>query len=132
MAKLLVVDDDESIRRTLQRILSFAGHEVHTAENGAQAIELLEEAAEAGEPFDVLTSDWYMDVMGGEELLLEIRASADDRINSIPVIVITGEGSSDVRNRAIECGAADVILKPLDNAELVDIIRDLLQDQDGV
>ncbi len=101
--RILVVDDERVVRDGCRRVLSGKGYEVLGAEDGKQALDLLE-----SEPVDLMLLDLKMPVMGGEEVLEHIRAHRPD----IPVIIITGHGTVD---NAVECmkkGAYDFVTKP--------------------
>ena len=103
--KILLADDDDSLRRVLEFQMQEAGYAVSTAENGARALEIF-----SAEDFDCLITDWRMPQMSGAELLQ--RAGA---INSeTPVIVITAFGDLETAVEAMRSGAFDFITKPFD------------------
>ncbi len=104
--RILIIDDERSIRNTLKEILEFEGHEVVLAENGAEGLE----AAVAG-ALDVIFCDIKMPGgMDGVEVLENIVAKGVDT----PVIMISGHGSIDTAVDCIKKGAFDFIQKPLD------------------
>ena len=101
--RILVVDDEEVVRKGCTRVLSGKGYEVLLAEDGKVALETL-----AAEPVDIMLLDLKMPIMGGEEVLAHARSHYPD----IPVIIITGHGTVD---NAVECmkkGAYDFVTKP--------------------
>ncbi|HEX7154113.1 MAG TPA: response regulator [Thermoanaerobaculia bacterium] len=104
---LLVVDDDASNRDVLSRRLKQQGHEVMTAGNGPEALQLMREHA-----FDVVLLDIMMPDMDGYEVLGHIKA--DPRLQDVPVIMISA--IDEVRSvvRCIEAGAEDYLTKPFD------------------
>jgi DNA-binding NtrC family response regulator len=108
-ARILVVDDEPSIRKVLQAHLARDGHAVDVAEDGAVAIERL-----GADPFDLVISDLKMPVLGGLELLAHVRA----HMPGLPLIVITAHGTVDSAVEALKLGAHDYITKPFDLAEL--------------
>ncbi len=109
-AKILLADDDDSLRRVLEFQLQEAGYEVSTAENGALALEKFSSA-----DFDCLISDWRMPQMSGAELLQ--RAGA---INSeTPIIVITAFGDVETAVEAMRGGAFDFITKPFNRQAIL-------------
>ena len=67
--KVLVVDDEPTIRHTLQRLLSGAGYAVTTAESGMRAL-----ALQRDDPADVILTDWVMPGMGGDHLIRAVHA----------------------------------------------------------
>jgi adenylate cyclase len=106
-ASLLVVDDDPINRMVLSRELERQGHRVTAAENGAAALEALHAA-----PFDVVLLDVLMPELDGYQTLARIED--DERLRSIPVIMISA--LEDIKSvvRCIEMGAADYLPKPFD------------------
>ena len=104
-ARLLVVDDDPINRRLLASYLKREGHEVATANDGAQGWELVQ-----AEPFDVVLLDVLMPELDGYEVLAHIRA--DDDLCKLPVIMISSVEETDSIVRCIELGADDYLPKP--------------------
>lgn len=102
---ILVVDDDDGIRLALQMVLEEAGHEVITAENGAEAVKM----AQWGFP-DLVLLDVMMPVMDGLEALKNLKALPATQ--HIPVIMVTAKGSGDDVDTARGFGALDYITKP--------------------
>ena len=105
MAKILVIDDERSIRNSLKEILSFEGHEVILAENGLEGV-----VAVKTEKPEVVFCDIKMPKMEGIEVLQRIKEFTTD----IPIIMISGHGTIDTAIDAIKKGAYDFIEKPLD------------------
>ena len=109
-AKILLADDDDSLRRVLEFQLQEAGYTVSTAENGARALEIFSSA-----DFDCLITDWRMPQMSGAELVQ--RAGA---INSeTPIIVITAFGDVETAVQAMRGGAFDFITKPFNRQAIL-------------
>lgn len=117
MAKILVIDDEKSIRETLQDILEYEKHEVSLAEEGEQGIELFKE-----NKYDVVLLDIKMPNMDGIEVLGNLFEIATD----VPVIMISGHGNIDTAVESIKKGAYDFIEKPLDLNRLLVTIRNAL------
>jgi signal transduction histidine kinase len=114
--RLLLVEDDDSIRTTLSDLLIDEGLQVSTAINGREAMQALRAAA----PPDVIILDLMMPVMDGWEFRVEQQADA--MLAGIPLIAMSADISA--KARAI---AADVYLrKPIDFIELLDVIRDVI------
>lgn len=95
MSKILVIDDQRSIRSTLKDILEMEGHTVVLAEDGAQGVE-----AFAADSFDVVLTDIKMPNMDGMEVLDKIMETRPD----CPVIMISGHGDIDTAVESIKKG----------------------------
>ena len=117
MAKILVIDDERSIRNTLKDILEFEKHQVTLAENGKQAVEIAHNAA-----FDLIFSDIKMPEMDGVELLsLLIEKDVE-----APIVMISGHGNIETAVECIKKGAFDFIEKPIDLNRLLITVRNAL------
>jgi two-component system nitrogen regulation response regulator NtrX len=116
MSKILVVDDERSIRNTLRDILGYEKYEVSDADSGITALEMLKQAE-----FDVILLDIKMPQMDGLEVLDHILAGYET-----PVIMISGHGNIETAVEAIKKGAFDYIAKPLDLNRLLITIRNAL------
>ncbi|MFW6203260.1 MAG: sigma-54-dependent transcriptional regulator, partial [Marinilabilia sp.] len=123
MAKILVIDDQKSIRNTLKDILEYEGHEVMLAQDGPEGLEQF-----GNDKFDVVLLDIKMPEMDGMEVLDKIMEKASD----IPVIMISGHGNIDTAVDAIKKGAYDFIEKPLDLNRLLVTIRNGLDKKELV
>ena len=115
--RILIVDDEPSIRTVLRAHLRRAGYRPLLAEDGAAAARLLED-----EPVDLVVSDLMMPNMDGMELLGHCRSVHP----GLPVILITAHGTVDSAVEAIKQGAHDYITKPFDAEELQQVIRKAL------
>jgi DNA-binding NtrC family response regulator len=116
MSKILVVDDEKSIRNTLRDILTYEKYEVNDAESGIVALEALKQSE-----FDVILLDIKMPQMDGMEVLDRILSECET-----PVIMISGHGTIETAVEAIKKGAFDYIAKPLDLNRLLVTIRNAL------
>ncbi len=103
--KVLIIDDERSIRNTLKEILEFEGHEISLAADGKEGLDM----ALAGN-FDVIFCDIKMPGMDGVEVLEKIVENGVDS----SVVMISGHGSIDTAVECIKKGAFDFIQKPLD------------------
>ncbi len=122
MAKVLVVDDESSIRRTLKDILEFEKHDVDIAANGIEAIDLVHENG-----YDVILLDIKMPEMDGMEVLSKIMSFSD-----VPIIMISGHGTIDTAVEAIKKGAYDFIVKPPDLNRLLIAVRNAVDKKELV
>ncbi|MGB1012669.1 MAG: hybrid sensor histidine kinase/response regulator [Nannocystaceae bacterium] len=111
LGRVLVVDDEPLNRDLLEIALSAAKYVVVQAQDGQQALEMLKK-----EPFDVIVMDLMMPVMDGFEACRRIKANP--LYKQIPVIVATAADDRKSRLRAIECGASELLNKPLDLHEV--------------
>jgi putative two-component system response regulator len=108
--RVLVVEDEELVRRTLRRILEEQGLQVQEAGNGAEALTVLHDG------LDVILLDVQMPEMDGFEFLKRLRAH--QRFSELPVVMVTGlDGRAD-RLKAAEHGASDFIGKPFEVGEV--------------
>jgi two-component system, NtrC family, nitrogen regulation response regulator NtrX len=114
MARILVIDDERSIRNTLKEILEYEKFEVDVAEDGFEGLEKIETSH-----FDVVLCDIKMPKMDGIEVLSKIQEKDPDAT----VVMISGHGSIDTAVEAIKKGAFDFISKPLDLNRLLITIR---------
>jgi len=114
MAKILVIDDEKSIRNTLKEILEYEKHEVMLAENGIKGLELLKT-----DTFEVVLLDIKMPEMDGLEVLEQISKTYFD----VQVVMISGHGNVDTAVKAVKMGAYDFIEKPLDLNRLLVTVR---------
>lgn len=123
MAKILVVDDERSVRTIIKELLDLEGHTVDAAEDGVQALEKFREAG-----YDLVITDIKMPNMEGDELLSKIRELQSD----IAVIMVSGHSSID---KAVECihkGAFDFISKPVEMNRLLVSVRNSLDKKEQV
>jgi len=116
--RILVVDDEPNQLVTLSRILARQGHDVLTAENGAEALDLLDH-----EPVDLMITDLNMPGMDGMALLREI---ADRKIRP-STVVLTGYGTIQSAVDAMKQGAADYLIKPCNPDELKLVVERQLE-----
>lgn len=119
-AKILIVDDNELNRDLLVSRMQKAGHQTTCAENGSQALEILEK-----EHCDLVLLDIMMPVMDGEETLQQIRAN--NKWKNLPIIMISAINDPDRIDKCIENGADDFITKPFKAALLNASLESCLQ-----
>ena len=114
MSKILIVDDEKSIRKALREILEFEEFEVDEAEDGKEGLEKA-----TAQFYDIIFSDIKMPKMDGMELLTALQK---EKVGS-PVIMISGHGTIDTAVEAIKKGAFDFIEKPLDLNRILVTVR---------
>src|SRR5215203_7183934 len=118
MAKLLIVDDEESYRQVLSVVFRAEGYAVETADDGRDALTHLEK-----NPCDVIISDVRMPDMDGIALLKAVREMSAD----VGVVLTTAFGTIDTAREAFKLGADDFVQKPFNNEELRLIVRRTLE-----
>lgn len=117
MPKILIIDDEKSIRKTLREILEYEKYQVDEATEGLEGIALLQK-----EKYDVVLCDIKMPKMDGIEALEKIIQLNTD----IPVVMISGHGTIETAVEAVKKGAFDFIAKPLDLNRLLVTIRNAM------
>ena len=117
MNYILVIDDEKSIRRALSEILLAEGYKVDEAADGLEGYNLIKSKA-----YDCVISDIKMPKKDGIELLTDLQKDGID----IPIIMISGHGSTDTAVEAVKKGAFDFISKPPDLNRLLITIRNAI------
>src|SRR6266540_2027405 len=120
MARILVIDDQEPIRRVVRRALEQDGHEVFDATDGEVGMEILE-----SQSFHIVITDIFMPGQDGIVTLRQIRK----RFPAVKVIVISGGDSSgmlDLRQDAELLGAVKSLRKPFTTREIVESVQAVL------
>lgn len=117
MAKVLIVDDDRSIRKTLRNILEYEKYEVEESPDGLDCVVKVKQ-----QDFDLIILDIKMPKMDGMETLERIQSIKPE----IPVIMISGHGTIDTAVEAVKNGAFDFIQKPPDLNRLLITLRNAL------
>ena len=118
MPKILVVEDDNDLNNLIQTVLEGKGHDVFTATNGKEALDILDATY-----IDLIISDIMMPHMDGIALLTDLRAANIE----MPILLITAKGSYDDKNKGFSSGADDYMVKPIDIKELVLRVNALLR-----
>ncbi|MCU0519423.1 MAG: response regulator [Anaerolineae bacterium] len=120
MAKILIAEDERDIRDLITFTLQFAGHEVVSARNGAEAVD----QALAALP-DLILLDVRMPTMTGYEACEALKAQPETK--DIPVIFLSAKGQDVEIRQGLEAGAADYILKPFAPDELAAQVQRVLE-----
>jgi DNA-binding NtrC family response regulator len=123
-AYILVVDDESGVRRLACQALQRAGYVTIEAEDGAEALKILECAAP---PIRLVLSDIRMPKLDG----VQLERSCRDRWPALPVLLMSGEVTRDWVVRLVREGAHQVIRKPFQPDTLVEAVRSILRPPDG-
>ncbi len=117
MAKILIIDDENSIRSILRDILEMDEHTVDEAKDGLEGLAKIKQGR-----FDVVICDIKMPKMDGMELLEKVQAIATD----VPILMISGHGNIDTAVEAVKKGAFDYLAKPLDMNRILITVRNAI------
>lgn len=109
--RALIVDDSRFVRGYLRGLLEEKGIQCEEAEDGQGGLDQLE----FGVAFDLALIDWNMPVMGGLQMLTELRARG---FTSIKILMVTTEAENDFIIRALDAGADEYLMKPFDEVAL--------------
>ncbi len=112
-ARVLVVEDDDTLREALCDTIEFGGYQAVAAGNGVEALSCMDDGA-----VDMIISDVQMDEMDGHHLLREVRS----RKPQMPFVMITAHGSVRDAVAAMRDGATDYLLKPFEAQVLLDMV----------
>lgn len=118
--KILVVEDDVYMQAILKEFLS-ATYEIEICPNGMDALAFMQ----SGNIPDLIISDLNTPKLSGLDLIEQVKIS--DFFNSVPIIILSGEESSEKRITCLDAGADDYIVKPFNPAELAARIRVVLR-----
>ena len=120
--KILVIDDEELVIRSLSKLLEKNGYTVFLAKNGQDALVMVEE-----ERFDLIIADIRMPGMNGVEAMHSINESLEKQnIKNTPVIFITGYADEKIEKMAEAFNPLAYIYKPFDISELVEKVKNTL------
>jgi DNA-binding response OmpR family regulator len=119
MTRILVIDDDATIRTVIDRVLTRAGYEVVLAVNGEQGLE-----QHRTKPVNLIITDLFMPDREGLETIIELRRD----FPTMPVVAISGEKSTsgNMLTAAAKLGADKVLEKPFDSKTLLSAVQDAL------
>ncbi|HTY25454.1 MAG TPA: sigma-54 dependent transcriptional regulator [Desulfomonilaceae bacterium] len=119
--RILVVDDEDSVRKRCVRLLAGQGFNVVGAMDASSAFEMIQDS-----PCDIMLVDIRMPGMDGMELLQNVKRFD----SSIEIIMMTGYGSVDTAVKAMKCGAYDYLTKPFDVDELLLVVKKVVEKKD--
>jgi DNA-binding NtrC family response regulator len=117
--KILLVDDDESILKILNRILERAGYEVETAKTAAKAMEKIKRTS-----FDLALIDIKLPDADGTDLLMQIPKNSN-----IAKVILTGYSTVEYGEKAADYGADDFLVKPVKSEELLEVVNRLIEEK---
>ncbi|MDQ6928732.1 MAG: response regulator, partial [Actinomycetota bacterium] len=118
VGRVLIAEDDKSVRDSLARVLTFEGYEVQTAVNGAEALQAALET-----PPDLIVLDILMPVLDGLTTCRRLRQAGD----RTPVLMLTARHEVTDKVAGLDAGADDYLVKPFDLDELFARVRALLR-----
>ena len=119
-ARILIVDDAPELLLLLQKLLARMGYEAETASDGFAALRALREKS-----IDVVLTDWAMPGMNGGELIVAMKH--DERLRSLPTIVLTGYDTDKERREAERAGCDYFLVKPIKRDDLQRVIHEAMQ-----
>ena len=109
--KTIVIDDMMTMRKIITKMLKSIGFtNIQEADDGATAWPMIEEAKNAGEPFEFIVSDWNMPKMSGLDLLIKIRAT--EGIKDTPFLMVTAEAEQSNVVKVVQAGVSNFVVKP--------------------
>lgn len=124
--RVLLVDDAADNRKLLSVMLSKAGLEVVTAENGEAACKAVKQSLDAGRPYDLVVMDIQMPVLDGCGAASKLR---DEGVDT-PLVALTAHATEQDRQRCREAGFNDYASKPISRGQLTDLVRRNLKGPD--
>ena len=119
MAKILIAEDERDIRDLIEFTLTFAGHQVFKATNGAEAVDLAPKVMP-----DLIMMDVRMPRMTGYEACRQIKQI--DEVKNIPIVFLSAKGQESEIDTGLDAGAYDYILKPFAPMELTKRVSEIL------
>jgi len=120
--KILVIDDEELIIKSLSRLLEKNGYEVFIVKNGQDAFDMVEE-----EDFDLILADIRMPGMNGVEIIEKIKKEKSIKgQKQMPIIFITGYADEVIEKKARVLSPVGYLYKPFDNEKLLNAIKKIL------
>ncbi|MEJ2550668.1 MAG: Hpt domain-containing protein [Anaerolineales bacterium] len=124
---VMIVDDSLSVRRVVSKLVTHAGWQPLAAKDGIEALEILQQASQLP---DLILVDIEMPRMDGFELMSTLKAH--ENYKNIPLVVLTSRAGGKHRSKALEIGAAEYLVKPYQEDEVLRIIRNLVHQSQAV
>ncbi len=119
MAKILIAEDERDIRDLIEFTLTYAGHQVFKAANGAEAVDLAPQVMP-----ELIMMDVRMPRMTGYEACRHLKQI--DKVKDIPIVFLSAKGQDSEIDTGLEAGAYDYILKPFSPSELSARVNEIL------
>ncbi len=120
MPKILIAEDEHDIRELIRLTLTFSGHDVISAKDGAEAVEIAQT-----DDFDLILMDVYMPRMDGYKACARLKEI--DATKNVPVIFLSAKGQEGEVQEGLAAGASEYIIKPFAPEELAAKIAAVLQ-----
>ena len=120
MRQVLIVDDSTSIRQLVSTVLERAGYEVDGAEDGREGLKVA-----SAKEFDLVITDIHMPNMNGLELVEELRQLPTYRMK--PILVLSTEGSQEMKERGKAAGATGWMVKPFQPDRMIETVGKVLR-----
>lgn len=120
MARILVVEDDEATRELLKHVLSGAGHAVSAAEDGRKGLDAVAQAAP-----DLIVLDIMLPEVHGFSVCHRVKS--DPKTRGVKILMLSAKSFAADRRQAEEAGADGFLAKPVNPAELLQAIKNLLE-----
>ena len=117
--RILLVDDEAEILAIISEYLELLGHDITTASNGQEALDLFPKHRELGQEFDLVFTDIKMPVMDGLTFLEKLRLKDDPT----SVVLVSGQGDLESSIKALKLGALDFIVKPIHLKNIEEIVN---------
>lgn len=117
MAKILLIDDDDSIRKPLRILLESRGHEVFEAKDGSLGVEMVQK-----DSYDLVVTDMIMPNRGGMETIMELYRTMPD----LPVIAMSGKiptGARPIKDLVKQFGVNEILQKPFTKRVFLDAVN---------
>lgn len=115
--RLLIIDDEDIVLKSTQRILRDSGYHIDTASNGEEGLAMLDR-----DDYDLVVTDLMMPGMSGMDVLRTIKANRID----VTVVIFTGFATAETAREALKTGAFDYIPKPFTPEEFRDVVKNAL------
>src|SRR5437016_1413670 len=120
LPSVIIIDDDDSVRRALRRLMKSVGLYVETFASAEEFLQALRELAPQGEsPQTCLILDLHLPRMTG----LELQDKLKDEAKNLPIVFITGYEDDSARERALQGGAIAFLYKPFEERALLDAVQ---------
>jgi len=114
---VLVVEDEKLVAMDIKKIINSEGHDVITAQNGIEALRVIEDSV-----IDLVFLDLVLPDTNGVEVLKGLKKAKSD----LPVVIITGYPDSEIMNQALELGPISALKKPFNREQIRDLLKILL------